>query len=168
MLYIKTYNNNKVNIMLGSADLGGWPWRIITLTHQVPWVPQPNLDSKRYQTHRAASTTFPEVTYQLGLSSTALAAREACRGYGGFLPYSYGGYEVGLGLEDSWHWVNYQRDSDCYASRPARWSEGVRRVDCQEQLSFACERDRLYQHPVPPLDGGFTEEGGHIEIDTTF
>ena len=28
MLYIKTNNNNKVNIMLGSADLGGWPWRM--------------------------------------------------------------------------------------------------------------------------------------------
>ena len=107
--------------------------------------------STHYQTHKVASTTFPEVTYQLGLSSTALAAREACRGYGGFLPYSYGGYEVGLGLEDSWHWVNYQWDSDCYASRPARWSEGVRRVDCQEVLSLTCERDRLYQHPVPPL-----------------
>ena len=87
------------------------------------------------------------------VSTSFLAARETCQAQGGFLPFSYSGYEGGFGLEDSWHWVSSPLDTgDCYACRPARWSEGVRRVSCKEQLSFACEREGLYPRPTPTGD----------------
>ena len=59
--------------------------------------------------------------------------------------------ELGLVGGDSLYWVNSDLDTgDCYAVSPARWSEGVSLVSCQEQLWTACERHGLYPPPSPP------------------
>jgi len=80
-----------------------------------------------------------------------LNAIDICDSYGGHLPYSYEGYSSDSLLGDQWHWVNYGPDNgQCYACRPARWSQGVRRVSCDQRLHFACERRGLFPSPVPP------------------
>ena len=86
-----------------------------------------------------------------GARGSFLDAGDICDSYGGFLPYSYEGYQGDSLLGDQWHWLNYGGGADtCYACRPSRWSQGVRRVSCDQQMHFACERRRLFPSPVPP------------------
>ena len=79
-------------------------------------------------------------------------SRQLCRQYGGFLPYQYSGFQGSSSLGNLWHWVNYgpEEGGQCWACRPGRWGEGVRAFSCQENLHFACERNREFPLPVPP------------------
>jgi len=79
-------------------------------------------------------------------------SRTLCRRYGGFLPYSYEGFRGRNTLYgDEWHWVNYGGSGkQCYACRPSRWGEGVRAFPCQDNLLFACQRDRAFSVAKPP------------------